>query len=281
MIEELWIFHCGWMRVPEAALYGDGGYDLIHLPFLSAVAFHKDHGPILIDAPYGREGPANVGAIMGSLLRRGGLVFEEGWSMVPRIEQLGFRAADVKHILMTHLHYDHTGGMKTLCHANFHLSKAEWDFAISLPPRRARLKGYVPEDYRASYARMNLCDGPPLLEEENAGFDVFGDGSVEMFSLPGHSIGHVGYRFRMADGRCLFHVGDAAYGVDQIAGGRSLGLLPRTVGHCHEEACETLDRLRRYHRRHPSHELLPSHDGALGRRCVSGPTAISAQAIIV
>lgn len=274
MIEKFWIFHCGWMRAPHGALYEVPNYDLVHLPFMSAVALHAEQGPILIDAPYGHEGPSNVGALMGLLLRRGGLRFEESWSVVPRIEELGFRAADIRHILMTHLHYDHTGGMKTLCHADFHTSLREWDFAVSLTPRRARIKGYAPEDYRAIRSRMKLHDEAPTVIESGDGLDILGDGSIEMFSIPGHTIGHVGYRFKMSDGGYIFHVGDAAFGVDQITGGQNLGFFARKVAYDLAQTLVSLEDLRAYHRENPDHVLLTSHDMILGRTCLEGPLQI-------
>jgi N-acyl homoserine lactone hydrolase len=276
MIDQFWIFHCGWMRAPRAVFFDSPSYDLIHLPFMSAVAFHRDHGPILVDAPYGLEGPKNVGAMLDLLLRRGGMRFEEQWSIVPRLEQLGFRAADVSHILMTHLHYDHTGGMKTLCHADFHASMTEWDFAVSLPPRRARIKGYVPEDYRAIRPRMNLVEEVPLIGDDVQGVDVLGDGSIEMIALPGHTIGQVGYRFNMTDGRRIFHVGDAAFSLDQIKAGINFGFFPRKVAYDLEQAVSTLEALRAYHRANPDDVLVSSHDSALGEECLAGPVHLRA-----
>ena len=66
MIEQFWLFHCGWFRVPRGAFEKGGGFDMVALPFLAAVAFHSELGPIVVDAPFGHEGPTNAGEVVGS-----------------------------------------------------------------------------------------------------------------------------------------------------------------------------------------------------------------------
>lgn len=275
MIEQFWLFHCGWFRVPRGVFEKGGGFDTARMPFLCAVAYHSERGPIVIDAPFGHEGPTNAGEVIGSFLRKAGQKFRREWAIVPRIEQLGFRPSEVDDILVTHLHWDHAGGMKELAHANFWIDAAEWDHAISLSPTEALRTGYVQSDFRALSSRirrMSLNDEVDV----SGGFDIFGDGSVEAVPLRGHSPGHVGYRFHLTDGRKIFFVADAVFTIPQITEEREFGIFPRIAASDLDAARLTMWRLRDWHRTGGSEgqTLVSSHDFEWGERCIDGPIAL-------
>lgn len=274
MLEQLWLFHCGWARVPRPLIVADAPMGFPRMPLLGALAYHREHGPILIDAPFGHEGPANVGSIFGSLLQRVGLQFEAEWSVIPRIEQLGFRASEIHHILMTHLHWDHTGGMKELGHARFHISRTEWEFALNLKPLEAVRNGYEPGDFRAMRNRVELVDDPAPLGDDAQGIDIFGDGSVCAVGLPGHTAGHVGYRLSFGDGRRVFYVGDAAFCVEQILDRRGLGRVPRAFAYDIPQTKQSLRSLRLFSDEHPGEVIVTAHDFGWGERCMDGPTPL-------
>ncbi|MBA2663369.1 MAG: MBL fold metallo-hydrolase [Bradymonadaceae bacterium] len=277
MIDQFWLFHCGYARVPRAAIVANAGYEIVSLPFMAAVAVHSEHGPILVDAPYGHDGPKNASVLMASMLRATGLKFREEWSVVPRLEQLGYQGTEIKHILMTHLHSDHTGAMKELTHATFHLFEQEWSFPFTLSPIKAMFNGYARADFSGLSEQVKLHESPQLGEDEALrGVDVFGDGSVEMIPLHGHSPGMAGYRFTLADGRRIFHVGDAAFFLSHITEGDELGFLPRNFAQSLAPTQKTLERLRRHHVAFPDDVLVTSHDCGLGGQCLERPVALHA-----
>lgn len=272
MIEQFWLFHCGWFRAPRGAFEkGAGLIETVRLPFLAAVAYHPQFGPIVIDAPFGHEGPANAGEVFGSFLRKAGQKFKPEWGIVPRIEQLGFRTSEVDHILMTHLHWDHTGGMKELGHARFQIAELEWAHAMSLGAVEALRAGYAQSDFRALASRVRRLNVEPSVDL-SCGLDIFGDGSIEAVALPGHSPGHLGYRLRLTDGRSIFYLGDAVFSVAQVTDDVELGIFPRIAASSVPEAKLTLARLRDWWRRSDRCEILIcSHDTTWGARCMDGP----------
>ncbi len=272
MIDRFCLFHCAYARVPASVIIEDGGWSLIRLPFLGGIAEHSELGPILLDAPYGHEGPSNLGNLMGAVMQKAGLVFEERWSVIPRLEALGLRPADVAHILMTHLHYDHTGAMKTLAHARFHMSRREWEAATEGPEWQASVRGYLRSDYSSLQNCVEMHDDIPHLADSERGLDLFEDGSVEMFFLPGHTPGHCGYRIHLTDGTTVFFVGDAAYTVEQIQGEQGFGLLPKTVASSSGGVEVTRRALQRHFDEHPDDIPICSHELSLGARCIDeGP----------
>lgn len=274
MIEQCWLFHCGYTMVPEAAVLS-GGEPLTkrRLPYLCMLLIHERLGPMLIDAPFGHEGPSNLGALLGKMLRSTGTVFKPEWAISARIEQLGLRPGHVEHVFMTHLHFDHTGGMKALSHATFHTCTKEWEHAIGARPFEALRQGYVMGDYRALESRMDLMELPQFFDRYDDGHDIFGDGSVEAFALPGHTVGHTGYRIKLSDGRRIFHMGDAIYNTDML---RDVDPGPMASISCanKDDLLFTMQELRRYRELCPDDIVACSHDFELGEQCFDDPMAL-------
>ncbi len=273
-IEQFWLFHCGYMRVPRGIIVKGGGMEIVTLPFMAALAVHSELGPVLIDAPFGHEGPANAGEAVATLMRAFGLTFQPEWAVIPRIEQLGFRASDVNDILMTHLHWDHTGGMKSLAHANFHINHQELDYALGLPAIDAVKAGYAVGDFRALRPHVEDLDVEDHKLNESEGHDVFGDGTIYAIPLPGHSVGLVGYRLDVGDQK-IFFLGDAAFSIGHVTRGEQLGVFPRTAAYSLPQTRATLVELKQYHLSNPDVQIITSHDFALGDICAAGPYQVA------
>lgn len=275
MFDDLRIFHCGYVHVPETAVDPKGSTSkLIKLPFMAVAAFHREHGLILVDAPYGHDGPRNLGILAGGLLGATAQRFELGWSIIPRIEQMGWRASEVNHVVMTHLHYDHTGGMKELGHAKFHVSQTEWIHAMGLGRWKGLLQGYAVKDFRALAPRVSTFPTPERYSREHAGHDLLGDGSLRAISLPGHSPGHTGYIFEMVDGRKIFFLGDAVFQTAQVTDHVGFGAMPRAISSDMNAALFTLAELQRYWEENEDILLLCSHDPVIGEQVMNGPISV-------
>lgn len=268
--DELWICHCGYAALPMAALYEDGSMrERVEIPMLMVVAKHPTRGPVLVDAPFGRDGLRNTGSVLGAVLAGTAVTFERSWSVIPRLEAMGVRPGSVNDVLITHMHFDHTGGMKDLSHTQFHVHPREWNYANALTRLGAMRHGYVPSDWRALSSRAQLMDLPPELGDvlDGAeGLDLFGDGSVLAIGLEGHAIGHTGYLFNMRDGQQIFYIGDAAYGLQCIVEGREPGFFFKRSAYRFDLARQTMRALRQWHALHPDALLASAHDPALGDR---------------
>lgn len=95
-------------------------------------------------------------------------------SLVNQLKTIGFKVEDFNYFAMSHSHFDHTG------HANY-MKNATW---------------LVQENEYNSVAGDSLKAKNPAVSELtkvkklHGDFDVFGDGTVVIKSMPGHTIGH-------------------------------------------------------------------------------------------
>lgn len=154
-------------------------------------------------APRSRLHPA-----MRTLLRP---QLNEGQTAVRQLERLGFKAEDVRDILLTHLDCDHAGGLDDFPHARVHLMADELRAARAQATLRDRLR-YQPRQWRHP---VKWVQYPAPLGERWYGFQAVRelDGlppEILLIPLAGHTAGHAGVAL-YSEGKWLLHAGDAYF----------------------------------------------------------------------
>lgn len=92
--------------------------------------------------------------------------------------------ATVTQVVMTHLHFDHAGGLALLPPSvPVVVQRREWEAAHDAAAVARNF--YLPADYAAVAEQVVLVDGD---------HDLLGDGSVELLLTPGHTPGHQSVR---------------------------------------------------------------------------------------
>jgi glyoxylase-like metal-dependent hydrolase (beta-lactamase superfamily II) len=87
-------------------------------------------------------------------------------------------------VVMTHLHFDHAGGLELLPETvPVYLQRREW--GAGADSESIAKNFFLPRDYEGIADQVVLVDGD---------HDLLGDGSVELLSTPGHTPGHQSVR---------------------------------------------------------------------------------------
>ncbi|NGM22482.1 MBL fold metallo-hydrolase [Roseomonas stagni] len=139
------------------------------------------------------------------------------------VKRLGFKPTDVRHIVMTHLDFDHAGGLIDFPHATVHLSAAEADAAVNPRGFRDRTRWRPAQwGYRGRWQPVET-----RLGRRGGGERFFGLPNAReiadlppeflMVPLPGHSPGHVGVAVKGPRGWML-HAGDAYFNRAEVHG---------------------------------------------------------------
>ncbi|WP_217184064.1 MBL fold metallo-hydrolase [Streptomyces sp. AC495_CC817] len=147
-----------------------------------------------------------------------------------RLRADGVDPASVTHVVLSHLHPDHVGGVRRFPDARFVLGQGALDTLAAPTLRSGVLAGLLPDWFgpaaktvlgRDSFRRTHV-GGVPLRA-----VDLLGDESYLVVDLPGHARGHLGALVE----REVLLAGDAAWGSDLLDGAARLRVLPRAVQH--------------------------------------------------
>jgi LDH2 family malate/lactate/ureidoglycolate dehydrogenase/glyoxylase-like metal-dependent hydrolase (beta-lactamase superfamily II) len=187
--QRLLAFHCGGDRSP-LGIYDPldpDGARLVYGPYLLFVVEHAD-GLVLFDTGMhprwrGREGRIEV---------------DEDDDVLAVLARGGIAAEHIDHVVVSHLHYDHAGGLRSFRSVPVWVQADELRFARS--PAVYQRELYDAEDFEHELNWQQL-DG---------GHDLFGDGAVTIVPTPGHTPGHQALCVELAGG---LHVlaADASY----------------------------------------------------------------------
>jgi glyoxylase-like metal-dependent hydrolase (beta-lactamase superfamily II) len=130
-------------------------------------------------------------------------------SVVAQLARIGVKPEDVEFVGISHYHGDHTGQLPAFPKATLLIGRADWN---AVQPAQA-LDGVDAASYakrRAPFAHW--IDGAgkavPVGGDRH---DVFGDGSVLMLDLPGHTPGHHGLLVKLAKAGNVLLTGDVTH----------------------------------------------------------------------
>jgi glyoxylase-like metal-dependent hydrolase (beta-lactamase superfamily II) len=175
-------------------------------------------GLVLVDTGYGmqdvRQPHARLARLWPAVLN---VDYREQDTALRQVEALGFSSRDVRHIILTHLDFDHAGGIEDFPHARVHVMEREREAA-----ERKRRSFVARQRYRSAQWdgvrdwRAYATGGEPWF-----GFEAVRnlDGlppEFLMVPLPGHTAGHAGVAIHGPDG-WLLHAGDAYLHRDQMS----------------------------------------------------------------
>jgi N-acyl homoserine lactone hydrolase len=197
-----------------ASLFDPGDQDCGRSVFLPYYYYAIDHpaGLVLVDCGAHRDLAIDPVSRTGRAEALPDVSMTAADDLAAQLARIGAGLADVAHVVVTHLHYDHCGGLSQLPGATVHVQRAELTFAES-PPVYQR-EAYVRADW-ADVANWDLHDGD---------CDLFGDGSIRMVPTPGHTPGHQSVIVALAD-RSVILAGDAIYHPAKTAARRLPGFL--------------------------------------------------------
>lgn len=265
--------NCGTLCPKGARLFGDKG-GLLGKTVLAChcLLIETHQGLVLVDTGFGFKdmlNPSWTGLKATQLMMSAQLRPEQ--SAIEQIRQLGFKPEDVRHIIITHLHPDHAGGLMDFPHAEIHILDKEYTAATS-PITLVEKASYRP--YLWAHEpnwHIHRFEGERWHDFESV--QVLSDALYDILLIPlqGHTRGHCGVAVSTTEG-WLLHCGDAYMHRNEIAadnprssiGHKLLQLLDdaNTAERIHNQR-----RLQQLNREHGNIKLICSHDHSEFESC--------------
>ena len=209
--------NCGCMCPLGGALYDGFSRGLAaHLACHCLLVETDRDGLVLVDTGFGEADLRERGRRLSPFFRlMNRIQYDPELSALAQLRRLGFRPGDVRHIVLTHLDFDHAGGLDDFPQAQVHVLQREWDaqrqrhgFIGRRRYRPAQWQGirhwhfHEPQGERWN-GFASVRDLPGLPPE------------ILMIPLPGHTPGHAGIAIQH-DGGWLLHAGDAYFYRDEM-----------------------------------------------------------------
>jgi glyoxylase-like metal-dependent hydrolase (beta-lactamase superfamily II) len=168
---------------------------------------------VLIDTGFGlrdiADPPARLSRFFLTLLAPD---FREEFTAIRQIAALGYDPRDVRHIVLTHLDFDHAGGLDDFPHARVHMLTKERDVAEAQRSLLDRMR-YRPQQWstRNQWLVYSAMDG-----EKWYGFECVRQlngvpPEILLVPLTGHTLGHAGVAVERTGGSWVLQAGDAYF----------------------------------------------------------------------
>lgn len=169
-------------------------------------------GLVLVDTGLGLRDVANPrGRLSRFFLTLVSPDFREEMTAARQVERLGYSRSDVRHIVLTHLDFDHAGGLDDFPGATVHLLASEREAALGRKTWLDRAR-YRPQQWSTQPSWRVY---PGSRGERWFGFDCVREleglpPEILLVPLLGHTLGHAGVAVQTPRG-WLFDTGDAYF----------------------------------------------------------------------
>ena len=176
-IAKLYVLLCGYEIIPRSVSIRGGGNRFVMSVPISAYLLETQNGFVLFDTAF------DTALIRDSALREQHFT-AHGWEtpvvwpqheLLTQLQEIGVAPEDVRHVVLSHAHLDHTGNLKHFPRAIVWMQQAEYDFAFKGPAH----PGVVRSDLDHPGIDWRLIDGD---------HDVMP--GLTILSTPGHTPGH-------------------------------------------------------------------------------------------
>lgn len=203
--------NCGCMCPIGGALFdGFSRGPLAHLVCHCLLLETERHGLVLVDTGFGLQDMRHPAQRIAGFFRGlNNIRRSEQLTAAAQVELLGFHRNDVRHIILTHLDFDHAGGITDFPQAKIHVLQRELDTVSLRDQSWLARQRFRPQQWQN---HSSWC-GYPSEGESWFGFDAVRalddiSDDILLIPLPGHTPGHAGVAVRHSEG-WLLHGGDA------------------------------------------------------------------------
>jgi Zn-dependent hydrolases, including glyoxylases len=166
----------------------------------------------------------------------------------------------VDRIILSHAHWDHASGLKDFPRAEVWITKAEKDFIAQRHPGAV-----LPSQVDAPDLNWKVYDfeNRPFASFARSR-DVFGDGSVVLVPLSGHTPGSVGLFLTVKSGKQYFLCGDVVWRLEAAQRIKPKFWVPsRIVDNDRPATLHSVEHLHRLMLANPALIVVPTHDAAV------------------
>jgi N-acyl homoserine lactone hydrolase len=204
-------------------------------------------GNVVIDGGIAREVAIDKKAYWGDVAMTFRPKLDVTQTCVEQCRSVGVEPNDVRYVVQSHLHLDHTGAIGRFPKAQHIVQRDEYDYAFD--PQWFSAGAYIRADFDRPGLNWKFLGG-----DSTDMFDLFGDDVLKMISTPGHSPGHQSFLINLPRTGPLILAIDAAYTMDHYDNKALPGFMTSA-----RQAVDSVAKLRRIAERTGA-KVIAGHD---------------------
>lgn len=203
--------NCGCMCPLGGALFDGFSRGATARLVCHCLLIETEQGLVLVDTGFGqRDVQSPYSRLSPFFVHFNNIQFHHKYTAVAQVEALGFSAYDVRHIVLTHLDFDHAGGLEDFPEATVHVMQTEKEAAQDRHGFVASGR-YRPKQWDEVKRWRHYTSGGELWFGFEAVRDLDGlPSEILLIPLTGHTRGHAGVAIATSDG-WLLNAGDAYF----------------------------------------------------------------------
>lgn len=241
----------------EATIFDGGSWFKVRKLVHCAVLVRHPQGDFLYDTGIGTEVDSQTesfGPIDRQLFRIEGLN-----PAIAQLTQHGYTPGQLMAIIPGHMHWDHASGIEDFP------GVPVWIQNVSLDEAKT---GHAPAFLQKQFDAPDIRWQPlALTPKSHLGFgpslDLFGDGSVVLVDLTGHTQGQIGMFLTLADGARYFFIGDTTWALEGITTNSSRPWLTHKLAGVDRDIDQNARLVQKIHdlsKSDPALTIVPAHD---------------------
>lgn len=269
MIEKFYWINTGFTHALERISKQNGSLKQIKFNAYVGLFQHSKLGYILFDTGYSPRFTESTKKFPERLYRIAAPMFQKNEEILSnKLRNLGIDTDSIKHIIVSHLHADHVAGILDFPRATLYAHSLTLKLFKEKNRLRAVRHGLIKKLLPDNYDKSTICiDAESEYKHKflNQKWDVFNDGSIMAYHLPGHARGQIGIEFTIDNNR-IFLVSDAAWHTESIEHNILPSKITKIFFDSFSEYAETLKSLQNYYCNNKDIIMVPSHcDVAWGK----------------
>ena len=237
--------------------------EMIKFHALFALLHHPEKGWILFDTGYTSRFYESTKSYPNRIYANATkVVITDADEIKNQIKSIGLETSDIQHIIISHFHADHIGGLKDFNNATIYCTKKAYQkskkisslFAFS----KGVLKDLIPDDIEERLVFIEDFSTSNRDDIFGVTYDLFQDNSVIIYNLPGHAAGQIGIEFETQKEK-YFLVADSCWDERAYKEGKLPNSIVRLFFDSWKDYKDSLGKVSSYHKKFPDVIIVPTH----------------------